>query len=405
MHPNRAVLNRRGVILGLTSTTFALVACLAPAAAQTLVSPVMSVRVLEERTIDPSMLNISAIDARTINPNFTKSATDPAARWQEAVEYVRRNPDAFRTALARTMSNPQHAQARVDAGNPAYAAVRLALVAENPVDAADERANVPEGDRGEVETAQRRLAEQIREARRILTGFPFMIFAAGTVTESLGTASTSEDDGAKPLGSGSLGMSVQTDAGHYTARVNVISADNVADADIGPAVLSPGTGNALASGLLDYRAASTPRLLGIRGVHVPNHWYVSASGLRLRDGTTEEAPIVRATVFGAGALWLLEAVNRPVEDTQMLMHVELGPSLRWIHGDLTRAGTLSAAAEGFHAGVESGFSIGFGRVVAGAQLYYLQPFSGAKETNGLNGLQFVAGISVTGEFLRGTLRP
>jgi hypothetical protein len=403
MHPNRCILNRRSIALGLASMASALLIIPGPAAAQTLISPVMSIGLTEERAIDSGMLDISGIDATIFDRR--KSTTDQADTWDAALGYVRRNHAAFRTALARTLSDPQHAEARVAARDSAYSAVRLALVAENPVDAADERAKVPSDMRTRVETAQRRLAEQLREARRLLAGFPFMVFASGTVTESLGTASTSEDDGAKPLGSGSLGMSVQTDAGHFTARVNVVSADNIADADIGPAVLSPGTGNALASGLMDFRIASAPRLLGIRGVHVPNHWYASASGLRLRDGTTEDAPIVRATVFGAGALWLLETVNRSVEQTQMVMHVEVGPSVRWIEGDVTRAGTISAAAEGYHTGLESGFSIGFGRVVAGAQLYYLWPLAGAEETNGLDGLQFVAGISVTGEFLRGTLRP
>lgn len=398
---NRSGSTRNLSILSLTA--LAVCGLAGTVSAQTLVSPVLSTRV--QPGLEALHSGVALRDFATLEMAIeSKSARDLGA-WQAAVDYVRRNPAGFRAAVRRSLEDQAAASSSIGAGDPAYVAAALALRASDDFAAAEDRDSAPAADRDEIHTSQLRLAEMLRDAMRVARGFPFLVFASGSVTESLGTAGAADDDGATPIGSGSLGLSVQTDAGRFTGKVNLISSDAVAGSDIGPAVLSPGTGNALASALLDFRAASMPRLRAIPGKYLPNHFYVSTSGLRIRDGAADDAPIVRATVLGAGALWSKEIVNDQVAQTSIVLSVEAGPAMRWVDGDIVRASSVARLSEGFHPGVEAGFSLAFGRIVAGAQLYHLYATNGAEPIDGLDGLQFVAGISVTGEFFEGTLRP
>ncbi|HEX8211797.1 MAG TPA: hypothetical protein VF584_16600 [Longimicrobium sp.] len=382
--------------------------------AQTLVNPVVGVRSAEPDAAVPRVpfqidrIQVAAANAAPLVGRKAGGENDVVALHQAARDYAHDYPAEFRTALDRAGTDPAQARVRANRANAEdlpYVAVALALAAENPVDAAEHRLKAGEENSGRVAALQRELREHLRSARIALAGNPFWIFASGSVTEGLGKAETDDDDGQKPIGTGALGLSLQTPKARYTTRVSLISADNIQDSDIGPAVLTPGAGNALSAALLDMRLNSTPRIAG-RGmptIHLPSHYYVTASSLRLRDGTAADADIVRTTVLGAGALWSSEIAAGAIQQTEVDLRFDWGPSVRWINGDLERAQNLDDTADGIHTGLEAGFSMSFGRVTAASQLYYLWPLRGADEIDGLNGLQLVAGISVTGEFFRGTL--
>ncbi|HEX8696708.1 MAG TPA: hypothetical protein VF746_30095 [Longimicrobium sp.] len=318
------------------------------------------------------------------------------AKWRFHYAWADRNEDAFRLAVERAVKDPGHANERMQAGDSAYVAVGLAMIAANPLDYDDALDVIKSSARRDsVSVIQDQFDRRLTRTRRQIEGIPIIVFATGTVTESLGDPKTADDDGKKPIGTGSLGATVETDAGRFTARVSIISTDAVAPADFGPLVLTPGAGASLAAGVLDWRAPWRD---------FPNHLYANTSTIRLRAGTAADASIVRATVFGAGALWARDVFAGPLFNSRASLTVEGGAALRWLHGDVHESPFFADLFEDGNAafGPELGFAFSFGRVIAGTQLYHLWNTSG-DDVPGLTGLQMVAGLAVTGEFISGNL--
>lgn len=124
----------------------------------------------------------------------------------------------------------------------------------------------------------------------------------------------------------------------------------------------------------------------------------------MRAGTTTDAPVARATVLGAGALWAWDIFNGPMLETSAALAIEGGLGLRWLNGDASGVDFFEAVFDGgrtLATGPEVGCFFTFGRVVAATQLYNL--FNSGDDIPGLTGLQVMAGISVTREFVRGNL--
>lgn len=138
---------------------------------------------------------------------------------------------------------------------------------------------------------------------------------------------------------------------------------------------------------------------------LPNHIYGTASRIHLNGGTEAAPRAIRATVIGAGALWARDIFDGPlVESTKASLSIEGGVAIRWMSGDATRDSALEPIfrdVRAFAGGPELGFAFTFGRVTAATQIYHL--FNNRDDVPGLGGLQMVAGLSVTGEFLSARL--
>jgi hypothetical protein len=336
---------------------------------------------------------------------------DQVGAWTAYLGYARRHPEAFRRAAAELDTLPQRALARVSADAPdsAYVAAYLARIAADPLES--EIALREVGGSAPVRVAQDELRYRLADARERRSGWPVILFATGTVRESLGTAESAKDDGKQPLGTGALGASMRTGFGLVTANVNIVSSENVVEGNFGPTVLSPGAGASLSAALLDFRLRGTRQIptsgnedrRGFRiPVPTPNHLYLTAASSRWRAGTDTTAAAVHTTVLGAGALWERALVEASLSETEIALRVEGGFSGRLVGGDAFRNGFINAAMDGARVvgGLEGGFSLTFGRVTAATQLYLYGGEGGAK-VDRLTGLQMVAGLSVSGEFLRG----
>jgi hypothetical protein len=318
--------------------------------------------------------------------------------WQSHAEWVRANPEEFRLAVQRTRNAPDSARARVAENDSAYVAVELAATARNPLDARRAREVVPvQMQQTRIREIQRELSDRYDRAVAQNRGWPIIIFATGTASDALGDSRDGDEAGRSPITTGSLGATVETDVSRWTARVSVISSDAVAPSDFGPLILTPGSGASLSSGVLDWR--------GLGRSDWPNHIYGTASRIHLEGGTTTEPTRVRATIIGAGALWARDIFNGAlVESTSASLTIEFGAGLRWMSGDAARDSTFGPVfrdRRAFAIGPEAGFAFSFGRVTAAAQLYHL--FNSGDDIPGLGGLQMVAGMSVTGEFLSARL--
>jgi hypothetical protein len=330
---------------------------------------------------------------------YTEAEADRVLLWVAHAEWAKENPEEFRIALQRTIANPESAQARVQAKDSAFVAVELASTARNPLDARYAREIVPsETARSQIQMYQTRLSDRYEWAQAQSRGWPIIIFATGTATDALGKAGDASDDGQSAITTGSLGATIETDVSRWTARVSVISADAMAPADFGPLILTPGSGASLSSGVLDWRG------LGPSG-WLPNHIYGTASRIHLNGGTDTAPRAVRATIIGAGALYARDIFSGPlVESTNASLTVEFGAGLRWMSGDASQDSTFEPIfrdVRAFAGGPEAGFAFSFGRVTAAAQIYHL--WNNGDDVPGLGGLQMVAGLSVTGEFLSAKL--
>jgi hypothetical protein len=250
----------------------------------------------------------------------------------------------------------------------------------------------------EVRRAQRRLLTALANIGEDDAGRPVVVFAEGAIRGSLAEGGEDTGAGGSGAGTGSFGASVQTRHGQWTAKIVIASTDQAVLDGYGSTVLSPGTGKSLASGLLDLRTH-----VGRVPLHVYSSVASSRWGFLSEQGDTA---FVNTTVLGAGALYYHEIANGRVGDNSFGLSTELGLAVRFLDGN---ARNSEARREGFgegtvFGGLEGGFGLAFGGVLGTVQAYYLFPSARSKHVDGLTGLNLVAGLGVTAEFLRGRLR-
>jgi hypothetical protein len=171
------------------------------------------------------------------------------------------------------------------------------------------------------------------------------------------------------------------------------SQSEVADG-FGTQVLIPGTGNSLASALLD--------------VHIQDLWHIYlATGRSIwhRPTTGESALGPQSVVVGGtGILIYRDVIGSLADPGPAVLKLEVGPMARWVGGDADEnaRGTLLNSTRRFFFGLESGMQLSVGRLSAAGSLYWVhsgKSDGGHRPVAGLTGLQFVAGIGVSGEIV------
>lgn len=316
-------------------------------------------------------------------------------RWIAAETFARSSFGDFANAVRLRESDQATADRLIRLNDPAAVSAGLAAVALNPVDAVLALEGLDEASANRVRRAQRSLRAAVDEVRQERKGRQLMVFADGTIRGALSDDEGDGEDDDGPLSTGSLGASVDTHLGLWTAKVTVASTETVIADDFGSAVLSPGTGRSLASGLIDLRFGD-----------FPVHLYGSASSSRWKLTEGDDAPATRATVLGLGGLFHRNIALGTVGENDVSITAEAGLAGRWLDGDVRdndKRKTVIGDPTIF-AGPELGFALTFGRVTGAVQLYGLYaPGKYRHHVDGLTGLQLVAGLGVTGEFFRGRL--
>lgn len=303
---------------------------------------------------------------------------------RRAIRTLRRNPGEFEEQLDLTSAHPTVPIPETAVGE----AVRVAsIVADETAFAAVLTAASSE-DRQELVRLRNDLLARIA-ALQSDDRVRARVFADGTIR---GTAEGKQ--ATQGVGTGSLAVMLQHRHQLWYAALTVASTEDTLTANFGPALLAPGSGKALSSGLLSVHYMD---LLG-RGWNL--HPYVSTS----RHLWSVKDTARSATVLGLGMLLHRELGTEQVGGKQVSLAVELGPTSRFLGGDVldldetTRDTGIGTSNTAFF-GIESGATLSVGDLVGSVQLYYL---FGDDEDRvlGLSNLQLVAGFSVKGELFR-----
>jgi hypothetical protein len=325
-----------------------------------------------------------------------------AKELERVARWVRDNPAEFDEALALSIDYPEaFSRGAQDSTSAEYAAAVALLTATN--DRLEElmtRVQPADTTRlaADVVALRRALETSIDRATQIT------VFADGNIK---GAAQGESGEG--PVGTGSIGLTVSRRRNFWTAMVAIAStADTVSDG-FGAAMLSPGSGKPLFSGLLDLRRK-------------PWHLYAMTSKSTWRLTTEPETltvndqisivpadtSVLDAVTFGAGGLYFWDLVNGYVGQNYVSLKIEVGLSLRWLTGDVAfveehelieNLGTRIRHFIGF----EGGMQISFGRVTGAIQVYWMRGLTGRADAVGLTEGQIVGGLSVAGDIFRGRL--
>lgn len=316
--------------------------------------------------------------------------TEKVKKWMEAERFARQNPEAFANAVQFRLARPDLAN---QAGGEAALAAGLAALAEDPGRLQAEVAGLTDDQRKQV-NADARSLQRLATAALGDLGSRVVVFADGNIRGALDQDESTDASS----GTGALGVAVSTGAGQWAARINIASSEQVVSEDYGSIILAPGTGRSLASGLLELRMANWPV-----------HLYTSVSNSRWKLGTADDAPTANATVLGVGALYTRTLASGSLDENEVVLTAEIGGAARWLDGDIhdldeERQAVIGSTGSLF-IGPEAGFTLALGRVTGQVQVYHLLEAGNAgRRIAGLNGLQVVAGLGVTGEMFRGRIR-
>lgn len=369
---------------------FALVVIVNTAPAQTLVNPSIVERegLLTPRTMVPRAI-ADSLAARTPKELMgaydaaMRFARDSSTKFQEAMQLYSRFPGTFTRAADRPYS-PERALALALVADDATAMRKIAARFQGS----------PE-DSMRMESDARALRQELRLVRSRATT-QVLVFADGNIK---GAASGAPSDG--PVGTGSLGVSLQRGQTHWTASIAVASTSDTITSGFGASLLSPASGKRLFSGLIDLRTMLRNQ---------PLHIYLTSSKSTWRmTNSANDTISLDAVMFGAGALRYWDLANGYVGDNYVALRLEAGGAMRWMTGDIVdstanvfRKQNLGTQKRHF-AGIEGGMQISFGRVTAATQVYYLRTVGRLKsQVRGLTRGQIVAGLSVAGDIFRGS---
>lgn len=332
---------------------------------------------------------VTAVDM-AIKARDTPARIDAAdATWLSdalgrANRTARRHPRAFQAQLDLTAAYPRLEVPETDVGE----AVLVAALVNDRTRFERFLQTADPADRTQLERRKNELLSRVAAAqtdRRVTA----RVFADGTIR---GTAEGKE--ASEGVGTGALAISLDHGDKLWYAAVTVASTEDTLSDNFGTALLAPGSGKALSSGLIsvlyhDFMATG----FGL-------HPYLSTSShLWSINDTTRSA-----TVLGFGVLFRRDLGTQEVGGKDVSLAAEIGPTSRFLGGDVL---DLSESARDkeigtsntVFLGLESGATLSVGDLVGSVQLYYL---FGNQEDRvlGLSNLQLVAGFSIKGELFR-----
>lgn len=357
----------------------------APATAQTF----LSTAVLDAPAERKAVLVLPTAGAAGLQVDQRIAALQDADRgavligqMEVALRGARRNREGFRELLEMKAAYPSMELSETPVGM----AVEWSLIAADD----DEFTSVIEtmkddDDRRRAHRLREALLAEVADAASEEPGTRTTVFADGSIR------GTGESEGnAEAVGTGALAVAVQNGRTIWYASVNIASTEDTVDGGFGPALLAPGSGKALSSGLVSLLAQDVfARGWGLQP-------YISTS----RHLWSVEDTARSATVLGAGLLLHREVAVDRVENENVSVTLQIGPTLRWLGGDIMGlADTTRQAGIGtdraVFGGVEAGASITVGDLVGALHLYYMGEDEDQRVL-GLSGLQMVAGFSVKG---------
>lgn len=322
------------------------------------------------------------VDAKVAASFAVKDNGTPfVVQLRAAVRTARRHPEEFRDLLEMQAAYPS-----MDlTDSPVSQAVEWAIVASDVGAFGKVLGTIASNDeRREANQLREQLLERAADVTRQDTGISTQVFADGSIR------GTAEGKSGESVGTGALAVAMRNGKALWYASLTVASTEDTLTNGFGPALLAPGSGKALSSGLLSVLFADA---LG-RGWGVMPYVSTSRHLWSLAD------TVRSATVMGTGLLLHREVVER-VQTRDVSIALQIGPTLRWLGGDVsglrdkTRQDVLGTDRTLF-VGLEAGSSITVGDLVGALHLYYI---TGDDDNRvlGLSNLQMVAGFSVKGK--------
>jgi hypothetical protein len=338
-------------------------------------------------TAAPGRISAASVVVESTDASARIDAADASwlsAALARATRTARRRPRAFQEQLDLAVAYPNLGVPETDVGEAVLVAVlandqtrfERVLQAANP----EERLQL---ERRKNELLSRVAAAQ-SEQRTVAR-----VFADGTIR---GTAEGKESP--EGVGTGALAIALDHGDKLWYAALTVASTEDTLSGNFGAALLAPGSGKALSSGLIsvlyhDFLATG----FGL-------HPYLSTSSHFWSINDTTRS----ATVLGLGVLFRRDLGTQDVGGKNVSLAAEIGPTSRFLGGDVldlsesARDEKIGTSNTAFF-GLESGATLSVGDLVGSIQLYYL---FGKDEDRvlGLSNLQLVAGFSVKGELFR-----
>lgn len=234
------------------------------------------------------------------------------------------------------------------------------------------------------------------------------LYADGSIRQTI-----EKKDGASPV-AGSVGLSRDDGRSVVSLQINVAASADTVRSSYGGSILTPGTGGALSSGLIDFRLRpdSTRKRFGRFGAHfymsvASTRWATefsppdSATGDSLVSATTD------AAIMGVGAQLTIEILNGELSNTPIYAAIDFGVSARQLFGDIANSEAeaqalkqrLYGSTRETFAGLELGLVIQVNNIKAGLTYYF---YDG--DSRGLTDGQVVAGFGIQSNIFSGLLK-
>jgi len=225
----------------------------------------------------------------------------------------------------------------------------------------------------------------------------FEAFADGNITGALNGGD--KNDSGETIQSGSIGLAVHTDKGHWIGSINIADTRDDIISDVSKIILNPESGKSGKSGYLSFTFYDKVELLNFEE-DADLRFYGSISGGNW--GTAEENE--SAVVLGLGALLMWDQVRTKLKDNTFRMRFGFGPSLRRIFGDVIDNDILLSELTGSlkrtYVGIEMQYQIMFSSVTSTLKFnYYL---GDGTHSPGISNGQLNGHISISAPLFNGS---
>lgn len=359
-------------------------------ATQTMVNTAVHRGSIQDRVPDAGPITPGR-DVFAVTPRGEGDNAEILRKWIALARYARDHPQEIDAAVELLRDHPEIA-ANLAKTDSASRAVHMGTPSGSSTELTKDTLSLNAGEKSSVKRDAAALRAEFAAALDRLSGPVVLVFADGNIRG----AARGESDASR-VGTGSLGVSLAASFATYVATVAIASTQDTVDANYGASLLTPASGQSLASALFDVHLQ-----------RVPVHFYASVARSLWRVRTEPSVQTASATVVGAGALAYRYIALGDVGGNQVGLKVEFGPSVRWLEGDVRSRSVelqeeLLKTSGTVFPGLEAGVQISFGSVSGAAQLYRLWDPDDGVRVDGLTGLQLVAGLGVTGQIFGGPL--
>lgn len=234
------------------------------------------------------------------------------------------------------------------------------------------------------------------------------LYADGSIRQTI-----EKKDGANPV-AGSVGLSRDDGRSVVSLQINVAASADTVRSNYGGSILTPGTGGALSSGLIDYRLRPDAgrKRFGRFGAHfylsvASTRWATEFSPPDSATGDSLVAATTDAAIMGLGAQLTLEVINGELSNTPIYAAVDFGVSARQLFGDIANSEAeaealkrrLYGSTRETFVGLELGLVIQVNNIKSGLTYYF---YDG--DSRGLTDGQVVAGFGIQSNLFSGLLR-